>query len=147
MVQFYMSVVSRVTAIAVMASMFFMLFVFPISMSLLAGFSSEARTIVEELGLPDDAREVSAIYGYPAEGTAPEMAARTFRTAMPEGDVQAFYDDRCDALDMTAPPGDWLRHSPEMICVRSAADPADARVYLYADCDATACLVTIEVRY
>ena len=112
----------------------------------LASYFSEARTIVEDLGLPDDAQEVSAIRVYPAEGTSPEMAAHTFRTAMTAVEVQEFYDSRCNALDMTAPPEDWLQHSPEMICVRSAADPADARVYVYADCDVTACLVTVEVR-
>ena len=96
--------------------------------------------------MPHDAHDVSAIHVYPAEGTSPEMAAHTFRTAMTAVEVREFYDGRCNALDMTTPPEDWLQHSPDMICVRSAADPADARVYLNADCDATVCLVTIEVR-
>ncbi|MCG8597425.1 MAG: hypothetical protein MI785_24055 [Kiloniellales bacterium] len=107
---------------------------------------SGARVFVEDLGLPQGARDVSEITVSAADGTAPERAERFFRIAMTEEGVRKFYLDRCSALDMTAPPEESLGHSPEMICAQIATYGVSPRVYLYSDCDETVCEVAIEVR-
>ena len=124
-------------------------FAFPflaISIPPLAYFFSGARVLVEDLGLPEDARDVSEITVSAADGNAPEMARRFFRTDTSADEIRQFYVDRCSGLDMTAPPEDWLLASPEMICVETTTYRIGAGVHLYSNCDETGCAVTIEVQ-
>ena len=117
-----------------------------ISVPSLTYFFSGARVMVEDLGLPDDVRDVSEISVSAADGPAPETARRSFFTRMPAEDIRRFYLDRCAGLEMTVPPEGWFRASPEIICAEIGTDPTGPRAHLYLDCDEAACLVTIEVR-
>lgn len=107
---------------------------------------SEARLLLEKLGLPDNTTQVSSITVYGPDGPMPEIATRSFIVNSSNyAALQEFYRERCKAIAFSEPDKDLLRLEPATLC--SGREPSGmVNVLLFPDCTDLSCSVNIEVR-
>jgi hypothetical protein len=79
---------------------------------------STSKKLIEDLGMPEDATDVSAIDISWADGTAPEMATRSFRVQGDAPSLKRFYSERCQVLGLSEPRAEALRLEPRTWCER-----------------------------
>jgi hypothetical protein len=102
---------------------------------------SSSKKLIESLGLPEGATEVSDIDVSWADGTAPEMATRSFRVRGDEASLRRFYWERCQELGLSEPRPERARFQP-VVCERPGLKET---VVLNADCKEDMCSVFLEV--
>ena len=130
-------------------------FVFVVAVVLLAPFNigdttvsigSDAKSLLNRLGTPDGATQVSDISVYGPDGPMPEIAMRSFTLADTAQAAQNFYLERCKAASLALPSEDILKLDPAAICERIDAS-GTLMVFLYQSCAASVCNVSVEVRH
>ncbi len=105
----------------------------------------EARRLLESLGLPPGAYDISDIDVQGPDGPMPEIATLSFRV---RGDAQAlerFYLDRCKRAGLSEPSPESARLEAQLLCERSRTGGMDW-VLLSARCERDDCLGTLQVR-
>jgi hypothetical protein len=103
---------------------------------------STSKQLVERLGVPEGATDISDIDVSWADGPAPEIATRSFRVAGGEPALRQFYVERCEELGLVEPPASTLRTEPTTLCERPDAKQS---VLLAFRCESATCSVFIRV--
>jgi hypothetical protein len=107
---------------------------------------SEARALLERLGLPRGTVEVGDVRVVGPDGPMPEIASRSFRVPGDEPTLKSFYLERCRLEGLSDPEPAASRLEPDLLCQRLRAGRAEA-VYSSARCEQQSCGVSLEVRY
>jgi hypothetical protein len=105
----------------------------------------EARRLLESLGLPPGAYEVSDIDVQGPDGPMPEIASRSFRVRGDAPALERFYFDRCKQAGLSEPSPESARLEAQLLCERPRTGGIDW-VLLSTRCEGDSCLGTLEVR-
>jgi hypothetical protein len=109
------------------------------------GLTAEAEAVLDELGVPDSAVDVSGVAVTGPDGPMPEIARRTFTVDSAAADrLPAFYRDQCRALGLGEPGEDRLAVMPTTLCA-GRVDSHSAFVMLASDCAAERCHIGVSV--
>jgi hypothetical protein len=106
----------------------------------------QARQILEDIGLPQNAADVSDVKLVEADGTMPEMASRSIALAGDENAVGQEFAKRCQAAGFAAPEADAKQLEPDLICAKRTAEGA-SELLIHSQCADSVCKVMIESRY
>ncbi len=107
---------------------------------------SNAKSLLKQLGIPNDATQVSDISVYGPDGPMPQIATRSFSFAGTAQTAQNFYLEKCQAASFNPPGEDILKLDPAAICERIDESGAFT-VFLYKSCARSVCDFSIEVRH
>jgi hypothetical protein len=99
---------------------------------------SEARALLERLGLPQGAVELGDVRVVGPDGPMPEIASRSFRAPGDEPALKGFYRERCRLEGLSDPEPEASRLEPDLLCQRLQAGRAEA-VYSSARCEQQSC--------
>jgi hypothetical protein len=105
---------------------------------------SEARRLLDNLGLPPGAYEASDIEVEGPDGSMPEIATRSFRAPGKAEALERFYFDRCKQAGLSEPRAESARLEPEMLCERWRTGGFDV-VLLSTRCERDDCRATLVV--
>lgn len=106
----------------------------------------EAKTVLERLGLPEDATDISDIRVEGPDGPMPEIATRSFVSGGTVDALQRFYYKKCENEGFFYPGDDLLHLQPATIC-EGQKPSGTFEVLLFSRCSDNSCLVSIEVRH
>jgi len=107
---------------------------------------SEAKRVLERLGLPEDATDVSDIRVENPDGPMPEIATQSFLSGGTVDALHRFFYEKCENEGLSYPGDDLLSLQPETIC--EGRKPSGAfEVLLFTECADNSCFVHIEVRH
>jgi hypothetical protein len=104
----------------------------------------EAGRLLESLGLPPEAYEVSPIGVQGPDGPMPEIATRSFRVRSNAKTLKEFYVDRCKKAGFSEPSPDSARLEGELLCERWRSGGVDW-VLLSVRCERDDCHVAMQV--
>lgn len=107
--------------------------------------SSEARRLLEGLGLPPAVDEVSEIDVQGPDGSMPEIATRSFRVSGRADALERFYFARCQQTGFSGPRSENARLEPDLLCERWRTGGFDT-VSLSTRCERDECRATLVVR-
>lgn len=107
---------------------------------------SQAKVLLERLGLPEGATAVAAIRVVGPDGPMPEIATLSFQVAGDETALRGFYRERCKQVGLDAPDREALQVEPDLLCQRRGAGQGEA-VLLSVRCEQATCSASVEVRY
>lgn len=105
---------------------------------------SDARRLLESLGLPPGAYDVSDIDVEGPDGPMPEIATRSFRVRGDAKALEQFYLERCKREGLSEPKPESVRLEAELVCERWRTVRVDW-VLLSTRCEGRDCLATLEV--
>jgi hypothetical protein len=106
---------------------------------------SEARRLLEGLGLPPGAHELSDVELQGPDGPMPEIATRSFRAPGKAEVLERFFFDRCKQTGLSEPRPESARLEPELLCERWRTGGFDV-VLLSTSCERDDCRATLVVR-
>jgi hypothetical protein len=104
----------------------------------------EAGRLLDSLGLPPGAYEVSNIDVQGPDGPMPEIATRSFRVRSDAKSLEGFYVERCKQAGFSEPNPDSARLEGELLCERWRSGGVDW-VLLSVRCERDDCHATIQV--
>lgn len=108
-------------------------------------FGSKTRGLLNAMGLPEGAHNVSGISVVGPDGPMPEMATRSFEVRSNPGALRQFFETRCKEAGLGPPDAEDLRIEPDLLCSFHAPG-VDDTVLLSSTCTADTCRVTVEAR-
>jgi hypothetical protein len=104
----------------------------------------EARRLLESLGLPPGAYDISDIDVQGPDGPMPEIATRSFRVRSDAQALERFYFGRCKQAGLSEPRPESARLEAQLLCERARTGGLDW-VLLSTRCERDGCLATLEV--
>jgi hypothetical protein len=135
-----------VAALAVAVAALFWMSPYPLRDTTLSlSLGSKPREMVEALGVPDGAYNVSKVSVSGPDGPMPEMATRSFEARGGAEALAQFYSTKCKAAGLGPPDAEDLRLEPDLLC-RARGPGVVESLHLSSKCTSDACLVTIEAR-
>ena len=106
----------------------------------------QAGQILDDIGLPQSAVDVSGVTLVEADGTMPEMARRSLALPGDQKSVAQEFAKRCQAAGFAAPGPDAKLLEPDLTCAMRTEDGA-SELLVHSQCAGSLCKVTLESRY
>jgi len=107
---------------------------------------SDAELLIEKLGTPNAATDISKISIEGPDGPMPEIAVRSFNIKDSSETVRRFYQQKCVDAEFAKPDKELLQLEPTAICEGRSAD-GKFTVLLFLKCSELSCFVRTEVRH
>lgn len=106
-------------------------------------FGSKTRGLLNAMGLPEGAYNVSRISVVGPDGPMPEMAKRSFEVRSNPGALRQFFETKCNEVGLGPPDAEHLRIEPDLLCSLHTPGVDDAFL-LSSRCAMDTCRVTVE---
>lgn len=106
-------------------------------------FGSKPRGLLNTLGLPEGAYNVSGISVVGPDGPMPEIATRSFEIRSNPGALRQFFETKCKEAGLGPADAEYLRIEPNLLCSFDAPGVDDS-IYLSSNCTADTCRVTVK---
>lgn len=113
--------------------------------TLAVSVESKAKSLLEDLGLPEGANALSEISVAGPDGPMPEIASRSYDVQGSPASLKAFYVERCRRSGLGSPGSDVQGLEPAAIC-EGRGSYGSVVVLLYPKCEQSDCKVNVEVR-
>jgi hypothetical protein len=113
---------------------------------LLLAACSEAKGLLERLGLPESATDVSPIDVDGPDGNMPEIASRSFHVRSDAATLSRFYLERCRQEGLSEADQKSVQLEATTLCESSRPGQAQT-VLLFTDCSGETCRVMLTVRW
>jgi hypothetical protein len=108
-------------------------------------FGSKPRGLLNTLGLPEGAYNVSGISVVGPDGPMPEIATRSFEIRSNPAALRQFFEAKCKEAGLGPADPEHQRIEPDLLCSFRAPGVSDS-VLLTPHCTGGTCRVTLEAR-
>ena len=145
MKQFRLVLVVIAAFVAVVALLFWMSPYTLRDATLSFSLGSKPRGLLNAMGLPEGAYNVSGISVVGPDGPMPEIATRSFEIRSNPEALRQFFETKCKEAGLGPADAEHLRIEPDLLCSFHAPG-VDDTVLLSSTCTADTCRVTVEAR-
>jgi len=145
MKQFRLVLVVIAAFVAVVALLFWMSPYTLRDATLSFSLGSKPRGLLNAMGLPEGAYNVSGISVVGPDGPMPEIATRSFEIRSNPEALRQFFETKCKEAGLGPADAEHLRIEPDLLCSFHAPG-VDETVLLSSTCTADTCRVTVEAR-